>query len=192
MILRDLHIRLRRPSRNARLAFGQSTKKKHLAYFNLVFSILAPYSTPGLVPYVKQWVDKKTKQTYTSISFVTMQLPAFNSLHSLFYKRFTDKGKIRYIKVIPGNIQDLLSPEGLAHWIMGDGSLQNKGLHLRIYAFTMADLLTSALTNKWNLKCTVHMTKSGPRIYIHGRSMGIVRNLVKQHMDVLMYYKIGL
>lgn len=39
--------------------------------------------------------------------------------------------------------------------------------------------------------CTVHIAKSGPRIYIHGHSIDIVRDLVKKHIDPLMYYKIG-
>ena len=36
-------------------------------------------------------------------------------------------------KIVPSNIQDLLTPRGLAYWIMDDGSLQNKGLHLNTY-----------------------------------------------------------
>lgn len=158
--------------------------------------MLAPYCTPGLIPYIKEWTDKRTLAIYSSTSFATMQLPAFNIYHSLFYKTVLDPetSKISYIKIVPTNIQDLLSPEGLAYWIMGDGSRQNDGMHLSIYAFTNAEctLLLNALTNKWSLNCTIHSTKSGPRIYVDGKSMNIVRELTKDHMDPLMYYKIGL
>ena len=41
------------------------------------------------------------------------------------------------LKIVPLNIKNLLTPRGLAYWIMVDGSLQNKGLHLNTYGFTM-------------------------------------------------------
>lgn len=77
---------------------------------------------------------------------------------------------------------------------MGDGSRQNEGLHLSVYGFTTAEcvLLINALTQKWGLTCSVHATKSGPRIYIDGNSMSIVRDLTAEHMDPLMYHKIGM
>lgn len=76
---------------------------------------------------------------------------------------------------------------------MGDGSRQNEGLHLSIYNFTSAEcaLLITALTQKWGLNCSVHSTKSGSRIYISSKSMPIVRELTTEHMDPLMYHKIG-
>lgn len=46
-----------------------------------------------------------------------------------------------HIKIVPLNIHDLLTPRGLAYWIMEDGSLQNKGLHLNTYAFTEEEVL---------------------------------------------------
>jgi hypothetical protein len=51
-----------------------------------------------------------------------MQLPCFIEIHSLWYLN----GK----KIVPLNIYILLTLLGLAHWIMGDGSRQNLGLHL--------------------------------------------------------------
>jgi hypothetical protein len=45
------------------------------------------------------------------------------------------------LKIVPSNIQNLLTPRALAYWIMDDGSLQNKGLHLNTYGFTDQDIL---------------------------------------------------
>ena len=45
------------------------------------------------------------------------------------------------MKIVPSNIQDLLFPRGLAYWIMVDGSLQTKGLHLNTYGFKYQDVL---------------------------------------------------
>ena len=44
-------------------------------------------------------------------------------------------------KIVPINIENLLTPRGLAYWIMDDGSLQNKGLHLNTYSFTSKEVL---------------------------------------------------
>ena len=61
------------------------------------------------------------------------------------------------VKIVPENIYDLLDDQGLAFWIMDDGSLQNKGLHLNTYAFSERDinLLMEVLTNKFKLKCSI-------------------------------------
>ena len=77
---------------------------------------------------------------------------------------FYNKGKI----CVPNNIQELLTYRSLAYWIMDDGSIQNKGLHLNTYGFSHEDieLLLNTLTNKFQLKCSIHHHKSGNRIYI--------------------------
>jgi len=54
---------------------------------------------------------------------------------------------------------------------MGDGSRQNKGLHLSVYAFTIEDvkLLINVLETKFDLKCSIHKHSTignKPRIYI--------------------------
>jgi len=54
---------------------------------------------------------------------------------------------------------------------MGDGSKQNKGLHLSVYVFTPKDikLLLDVLETKFNFKYTIHChsgLKGKPRIYI--------------------------
>ncbi len=61
-------------------------------------------------------------------------MPCFNYYKNLFY--ISDG-----LKIVPSNIQDLLTPRGLAYWIMVDGSIQNKGLHLNTYGFTYQDVL---------------------------------------------------
>ena len=65
-------------------------------------------------------------------------------------------------KFVPNNISQLLTPIGLAYWIMDDGSLQNKGLHLSVYGFTYeeVELLKAALESLFlpndSLKCSIH------------------------------------
>jgi len=49
--------------------------------------------------------DKRTKETYISVSFTTMQLPCFNVYREMFMWN---------TKIVPVNIYDLLTPRGLA------------------------------------------------------------------------------
>lgn len=198
LILSDLCVSRRTPSSNARLSFGQSGKLAKSEFFWLVFNLLSIFCTPGLVPHIKTWVDKRhpDSEPYTSINFVTMQLPCFNVLHDLFYAivGLNSNGLPIYQKIVPANIMELLTPAGLAYWIMGDGSKQNNGITLSVYGFTLAEvnLLVNALTQKFGLTCTIHNHEKGPRIYIDAASTLIVRELVRPYMVPSMMYKLGL
>jgi hypothetical protein len=113
----------------------------------------------------KSFLDKKTNKTYSSISFATLTLPCFTYYRKLFYNSNNKK-------IVPLNINQLLTPIGLSYWIMDDGSLQNKGLHLSVYAFSYENvlLLKSTLENLFLpealIKCTIHTHKKGYRLYI--------------------------
>jgi len=100
------------------------------------------------------------------------------------------------LKIISSNTQNLFTPKGLAHWIMDDGSLQNKGLHLNTYGFTNQDILNlkSTLDNMFGentLKCSIHKHKKGERIYIWEESMELIRLNISQFMYKDMLYKIN-
>lgn len=78
---------------------------------------------------------------------------------------------------------------------MGDGSRQNRGLHLSVYAFTWDEvkLLMSVLENKFGFKCSSHIHSSigGKwRIYIWEESMEKLIKLVTPYMMKSMQYKI--
>ena len=100
------------------------------------------------------------------------------------------------LKIVPLNIKNLLTPRGLAYWIMDDGSLQNKGLHLNTYGFNHEDILSlkSTLENIFgenSLKCSIHKHKKGERIYIWEESMELIRYNISQFMHEDMLYKIN-
>ena len=113
------------------------------------------------------YTDKITNNTYSSVNFATLSLPCFNFYRRLFYSP-------NNIKIVPLNIKNLLTPRGLAYWIMDEGTLQNKGLHLNTYAFSNQEvlILTKTLKNLFgynSLKCTTHNHPKGKRIYIYGK-----------------------
>ena len=151
--------------------------------------LFKPYLSNDFNVKEKSFIDKRTNIKYSSVNLATLSLPCFNYYRYIFYN--SDN-----LKIIPSNIQNLLTPRGLAYWIMDDGSLQNKGLHLNTYGFTPQDifLLKTTLENMFGentLKCTIHKHQKGERIYIWEESMELVRNNISQFMHKDMQYKIN-
>lgn len=147
-----------------------------------------PFCVNDYKPQPRLVVDNRTKKIYSAISFTTMQLPCFNEFIELFY----DSNKK---KIVPGNIRELLTPQGLAFWIMDDGSKQGSGLHISVYAFSNADVdkLLFTLQDKFNLKSSIHYYRDNkPRIYIFKESMDTLITLVKPYFIKEMLYKLGL
>ena len=190
LLLGDGHIQKRSINGNSRFIYGQSSLRlHHLNYFNHVFELFKPYLSKDFYPKKRSFTDKRSNKIYSSVQFATLSLPCFNYYKDLFYNS-------NNLKIVPSNIQNLLSPRGLAYWIMDDGSLQNKGLHLNTYGFTQQDLflLKTTLENMFGentLKCTIHKHQKGERIYIWEESMELVRNNLSQFMHKDMQYKIN-
>jgi hypothetical protein len=170
--------------------YGQSSlRKHHLNYFSHVLELFKPFLSEDFKLKERSFLDKKTKVKYSSVSFATLSFPCFNFYKSLFYNS-------ENIKIVPSNIQNLLTPIGLAYWIMDDGSIQNKGLHLNTYSFTHEDtlVLKRTLENMFGyntLKCSIHKHNKGERIYIWEESMDLLRSKISQFMHKDMLYKIN-
>nr|AYE93248.1 LAGLIDADG homing endonuclease [Termitomyces sp.] len=161
----DGHIQQRK---NSRFIYAQSSLRiHHLNYFKHVLSLFKPYLSEEFVLKNRNFRDKRTNKTYSSVSFATLTLPCFNHYRSLFYDSNNKK-------IVPSTIQNLLTPIGLAYWIMDDGSIQNSGLHLNTYGFTSSDVIKLktvienlfVLNGEKPLKCSIHKHKKGDRIYI--------------------------
>ncbi|KXN93362.1 Intron-encoded DNA endonuclease aI5 alpha, partial [Leucoagaricus sp. SymC.cos] len=193
LLLGDGHIQRRSLNGNSRFKYGQSSlRKHHYSYFNHVFDLFQPYLSEDFKIKERSFTDKRTKQKYCSVNFTTLSLPCFNLYRNLFYNS-------ENIKIVPSNIQELLTPRGLAYWIMDDGSLQNKGLHLNTYNFTIEEVLNlkKTLENMFSfdianksLNCSIHKHSKGPRIYVWEESMGLIRDQISQFMHKDMLYKI--
>ena len=189
LLLGDGHIQKRSINGNSRFIYGQSSLRlHHLNYFNHVFELFKPYLSKDFNPKKRSFTDKRSNKKYSSVQFATLSLPCFNYYKELFY----NENK----KIVPSNIQNLLSPRGLAYWIIDDGSLQNKGLHLNTYGFTQQHifLLKTTLENMFGentLKCSIHNHQKGERIYIWEESMELIRNNISQFIHKDMLYKIN-
>ena len=108
----------------------------------------------------------------------------------MFYK-LTDN---KYIKIIPLNIEEYLTPLALAIWFIDDGSLFNKGAKLAINYFTFEEVnfLCKVLKRKYNIIATPNKygKDKGHIIYIHNNSLKLFINIIKPYFLPSLYYKL--
>lgn len=143
--------------------------------------------TPSLVR--KQYNLNKIEDTFN----YRLSLYTFTSLLWIYDSFYKDVDGIK-IKVVPFWIAEYLTPLGLAHWIMQDGSRQlNQGIYIATHSFTFEECtyLCSILKNKYNLKCTVIKTGFANqwRISIWKESMSKLVSIVKPYIIDEMKYK---
>jgi len=163
------------------------TAVTHKEYFDYVYSFFKDLCVNDYTPQLRTVRDNRTHKVYSAISFTTMQLPCFNVYKELFY--------LDNVKIVPDNIYQLLTPRGLAFWIMDDGSKHGSGLHLSVYAFSNVDVdkLMFTLQDKFSLRCSIHYNRENkPIIYIFKESMDTLRSLVSPYFIKEMLYKLGL
>jgi len=105
LLLGDGHIQSR--NGNSRFIYAQSSlREHHLNYFNHVYSMFKPFLSKEFEAKSRSFIDKRTNKTYSSISFTTFTLPCFNHYRNLFYNNK---------KIVPSNINQLLTPRALAY-----------------------------------------------------------------------------
>lgn len=193
-MLGDGNITRRSPTGNSyfRLGFGRlyETYRKWLA------RIFGELTNKGLT----SREEKKSDRTYTRYDLVTMTLGIFNYYHDLFYVYNTELGK--YIKIVPVNIIELITPVVLAHLLMGDGTynISNKIVKICTHSFTHKDcLLLARSINQLGLKTTVtkdRVGKDGNNQYyiaISGKTnLELLRSLVVPYMHKSMLYRLGI
>jgi hypothetical protein len=109
----------------------------------------------------------------------------------MFYKEIEGK----YVKIIPDNIEQILTPIGLAIWFMDDGSKSGNGAKIATNCFTKTELLKlcKILQNKFNIIVTVQSggINKGYTLYISTSSMITFSKIIKLYMLPSLYYKLG-
>ena len=109
LLLGDGQVQSRQLNGNSRFMYGQSSlRENHLNYFNHIFDLFKPFISKEYKVKSRSFIDKRTNKTYSSILFATLTLPCLTNYRDLFYNL---EGK----KIIPNNINQLLTPRGLAY-----------------------------------------------------------------------------
>lgn len=120
--------------------------------------------------------------------------------YNLFYEQNAN-GKLT--KIVPKNMEQLISPVVLAHLIMGGGggcyagNLKLPDEIIRIYtnSFTKGEveLLSLAISSKLNIPTKVAHDRNNQYMLTISKSLlPVVRECVISHMHSSMYYKLGL
>jgi hypothetical protein len=185
LILGDVSLEKATSNSNVRLRFDQSSSI-HSSYLYFLYNLFKDYTlTPPKSTNRKP--DKRTGKIYNSLIFKTRMLPCNNFLWDLFYKN--------RIKIVPLNIQELLTEVSLAFWIMDDGGLGQSGqliLHTNSYSSDEVDLLIKVLKCKFNIQSRKSLKKVGQWIIIiPRREVYKVAELTADHFHSSMLYKIG-
>ena len=116
--------------------------------------------------------------------FRTVSNPVFNEYRKLFY----DKKR----KKLPKNIGDLLTPFGIAVWIMDDGSRDKGCIRISTHNFSYSEHLNfqKVLKIKFGIKCNIHKAGDKFWLWIRSESMPILLGLVKRYFIPTMLYKL--
>ena len=178
--------------------YAMTLKHYDYAFYLWKYIYSSICTTTPLRPWPNPIVTGKTPTQY---AFSSKSLPALTELHSQWYK--LDKEKNKFIKIVPLNIGDLLTPIGLAHWLMGDGYWDKTNKTIVIctdnFTFSEVELLIAVLKSNFNITTTIqHRIKANKercwRIRFSGKTENIskVIKLVRPHFIPLMLYKLNI
>lgn len=103
LLLGDLFVQKRTANANSSLQFKQGMiNKDYLFHLYDIFKELCKMEAK-----VTSFVDKRSNKTYSYALFNTQSLECLNYYRNLFYHNG--------VKIVPGNIGDLLTPASLAY-----------------------------------------------------------------------------
>ncbi len=183
LLLGDGHIEQPHVTPRARLKVEQRAEMK--TYVKWLYGIFKDWVRSGIQS--KTHSLKTTGRSYQYYGFTTFAHEELFFYRELFYPN----GK----KVIPANIDELLTPLGLTVWFMDDGSIkshQSKGRILNTHSFTRNEVekLCAMLQEKFSLDAWPREQKDGIQIYISGKSANALQALLEPHIISEMEYKL--
>lgn len=160
--------------------------KRYLKYDALSFICTNSEPTP--------WPNPIKRQDIKQYLFSSKRLASISLLHSIWYREINGK----YIKILPKNIEKLLTPLSLAHWIMGDGYF-DQSVKICTDNFTKEEvgILIKIFSNKFGIKATLRK-RTNPnssiiwRISISKLSMEKLKIFMSPYVIPKMLYKLGI
>lgn len=156
-LLGDGHLRFTHKDKNGNFT-GNSHYAMTLKNYDYAFYLWKDiYSSICTSTPLRPWPNPKTGNTPSQYAFSSRSLPDLTVLHKQWY--VLNKDIKKFIKIVPLNIEDILTSIGLAHWIMGDGYWDSHGKTMDIctdnFTLSEVELLIRVLKDKFNLLATL-------------------------------------
>jgi hypothetical protein len=189
--LGDTHLEKRSNGIGTRIKFVQSNKNvEYLMWYHKFFSDRGYCNSK--IPELKTRIRKNGENTF-EYSINSFTYASFNWIHEMFYT--FDEGRNKYIKIVPKNLEEFLTPQALAVWFMDDGSKSRESARIATNNFTIDEIekLCLILENKYNIKASVQSSgkSKGHILFIYKNSMENFSKIVKPFMLPSLYYKLG-
>ncbi len=180
LVLGDGCLYRQQKSHNARLLVGQSLKQADFLVW--LYEIFKDFVRTPPRSKIRQRAGKQNFE----MGFKTLSHCTFTKFYDLFYAPK---------KIIPENINELLTPIAFAVWFMCDGSIKSKeckGRILNTQSFIRSDIdrLIIILNKKFRLKASIRMQKDGLQIYISAKSAKILDDLLRDRILPSFNYKL--
>lgn len=165
----------------------------HLTYLFFNWGYCSSVISKLVKKLYKNFVENGDINAYINRFNYRLTLFTFTSFIWIYDSFYTYHDGIK-IKRVPIWIEEFITPIGLAHWIMQDGSCQkNQGIYIATNSFTYEEcvFLSKILSDKYKLKPSVIKTsvKNQWRISIWKESMFTLVSIVKPYIMDEMKYK---
>ncbi|MBI2506704.1 MAG: hypothetical protein HYY99_01485 [Candidatus Colwellbacteria bacterium] len=130
------------------------------------------------------WVNPKRNLREVSWYFHTRSTKEFRFLHEIFYR---DRKK-----VIPREIEELLTPQSIAVWAMDDGAYAQPYFNFNTHGFEVEeqDQLRNALLKRFRIQTALHRDRHQWKIAVNRESVKILLDLISPFVIPTMRYKI--
>nr|YP_009926598.1 hypothetical protein [Wolfiporia cocos]QNH92656.1 hypothetical protein [Wolfiporia cocos] len=184
-----------KPTTNALFAMTLKSKKFVHYLWQEVYKPICTNTPP------RPWPNPKTGKPVRQYAFSSRCLASLSQIHNQWYVWSNTLNT--FIKIVPSNIGELLTPMGLAHWIMGDGYRNKADKTIEIctdnFTFSEVEFLINVLKDKFDLVATPKKRiqankKVCWRIRFSGKPENISKliSLVRPHFIPSMLYKLNI
>ncbi len=167
-------------------------KSSQKDYIFHIYSVFEPFIL--MVPLLRD-IKGGNAQDRQSYWIRTLRHSFFSKYKQLFYKQ--DNSGKQY-KLVPENIQHLLTPRALAYWFMDDGSSKKNQqghvisftLHSQGFSYANQKLLIETLNKNFGLHASLWKDRKSYKIAINASSINDFSNLIKPFILPSFQYKI--
>lgn len=187
-LLGDAQMEKRGIDGGSRIKFEQcSDNVEYLMWFHKFFAE-RNYCNPAKPKLFKR--IKKDLAIYYGYVINSYTFKSFNWIHEMFYIK--NKNTNRYIKRIPPNIGEYLTPLALAIWFMNNGSKIGVRIATNCFVREEIEILCSVLLEKYKIKSSIAgRDKKGLVLYILKESKPRFDEIVRPYIIKSMLYKLG-